>query len=261
MRTGLIAQKLGMTRVFTEDGTHVPVTLLYVENCQVVMQRTEERDNYTALQLGVGQAKVKNVTKPMRGHFAKAEVEPKRRLAEFRVDADALVDVGAEITAEHFVPGQKVDVSAVSIGKGFAGGMKRWGFKGLRASHGVSVSHRSLGSTGQCQDPGKVFKGKKMAGHMGAGRVTAQSLEVVQCDAETGLVVVKGGVPGPKKAYVLIRDAVKIAMPDDLPFPAAIRAVVAPEEVAPVEASQETAAVEESATASDGAADTNEKED
>src|SRR3984893_766506 len=179
MRTGLIARKLGMTRVFTDEGTHVPVTVLQIDNCQVVAVRTLEKDGYTALQLGVGAAKVKNVTKPQRGHFAKAKVEPKRRLVEFRVSEDALVEVGAEITAAHFVPGQYVDVVGTSIGKGFAGGMKRHNFSGLRATHGVSVSHRSLGSTGQRQDPGKTFKNKKMAGHLGAERVTTQSLEIV----------------------------------------------------------------------------------
>src|SRR3982751_298732 len=178
MRTGLIAQKLGMTRVFTDEGNHVAVTVLRVANCQVIAQRTQERDGYTAVQLGVGAAKVKNVTKPQRGHFAKAKVEPKAKLAEFRVSDDALVDVGAEITVAHFVPGQYVDVTGTSIGKGFAGGMKRWNFHGLRATHGVSVSHRSLGSTGQRQDPGKTFKNKKMAGHLGAARGTPQSLGI-----------------------------------------------------------------------------------
>src|SRR5213082_1155239 len=192
MRTGLIAQKLGMSRVFTEDGNHVAVTVLRVANCQVIAQRTQERDGYTALQLGVGAAKVKNVTKPQRGHFAKAKVEPKARVAEFRVSDDALVDVGAEITAAHFVPGQSVDVTGTSIGKGFAGGMKRWNFGGLRATHGVSVSHRSLGSTGQRQDPGKTFKNKKMAGHLGQETITTLNLTVWRVDAERGLILVKG---------------------------------------------------------------------
>src|SRR6267378_4834863 len=223
MRTGLIAQKLGMTRVFADDGNHVAVTVLRVANCQVVAQRTLDKDGYIALQLGVGAAKVKNVTKPQRGHFAKAKVEPKARLAEFRVSEDALVDVGAEITAAHFVAGQYVDVTGTSIGKGFAGGMKRHNFHGLRATHGVSVSHRSLGSTGQRQDPGKTFKGKKMAGHMGAVRVTTQSLEVISADAERGVLVVKGSVPGSPGGYVLVRDAAKRRMPDGLPFPAALR--------------------------------------
>src|SRR3954469_7433792 len=223
MRTGLIAQKLGMTRVFTDEGNHVAGTVLRVANCQVVAQRTQETDGYTALQLGVGAAKVKNVTKPQRGHFAKAKVEPKAKLAEFRVSEDALVDVGAEITAAHFIPGQYVDVTGTSIGKGFAGGMKRWNFGGLRATHGVSVSHRSLGSIGQRQDPGKTFKNKKMAGHLGAARVTTQSLQVVAADVERGLLMIKGAVPGSEGGWVLIKDAVKRKSPDGLPFPAALR--------------------------------------
>jgi len=223
MRTGLIAQKLGMSRVFTDEGNHVAVTVLRVENCQVVAQRTEQKDGYTALQLGVGAAKVKNVTKPQRGHFAAAKVEPKAKLAEFRVSEDALVPVGAEITAGHFLPGQYVDVTGTSIGKGFAGGMKRHNFGGLRATHGVSVSHRSLGSTGQRQDPGKTFKNKKMAGQMGNERVTTQSLEVVGADAERGILLIKGAVPGAEKGWVLIKDAVKRKAPDGLPYPAALR--------------------------------------
>ena len=224
MRTGLIAQKLGMSRVFNADGNHVPVTVLKVDNCQVVAVRTEEKDHYNAVQLGVGARKTKNVTKPQRGHFAKAKVEPKARLAEFRVSDDALVDIGAEITAEHFRPGQYVDVTGTSIGKGFAGGMKRHNFSGLRATHGVSVSHRSLGSTGQRQDPGKTFKNKKMAGHLGAARVTTQSLEIVAADAGRGLLMIKGSVPGSEGGWVLIKDAVKRKAPDGLPFPAAVRA-------------------------------------
>jgi large subunit ribosomal protein L3 len=223
MRTGLIAQKLGMSRVFTDEGNHVAVTVLRVDNCQVVAQRTEDKDGYTALQLGVGAAKVKNVTKPQRGHFAAAKVEPKAKLAEFRVSEDALVPIGAEITAAHFLPGQYVDVTGTSIGKGFAGGMKRHNFSGLRATHGVSVSHRSLGSTGQRQDPGKTFKNKKMAGQLGNERVTTQSLEVVSADAERGLLLIKGSVPGSDKGWVLIKDAVKRKAPDGLPFPAALR--------------------------------------
>src|ERR671938_2104498 len=223
MRTGLIAQKLGMTRVFTGEGNHVAVTVLRVDNCQVVAQRTPEKDGYTALQLGVSAAKVKNVTKPQRGNFAAAKVEPKAKLAEFRVSDDALVPVGSEITAAHFVPGQYVDVTGTSIGKGYAGGMKRHNFGGLRATHGVSVSHRSLGSTGQRQDPGKTFKNKKMAGQLGNERVTTQSLEVVQSDAERGLILIKGSVPGSENGWVLIRDAVKRKAPDGLPFPAALR--------------------------------------
>src|SRR5215472_5563963 len=223
MRTGLIAQKLGMTRVFTGEGNHVAVTVLRVANCQVVAQRTQEKDGYTALQLGVGAAKVKNVSKPQRGHFAKAKVEPKAKLAEFRVSEDGLVDVGAEITAAHFVPGQFVDVVGTSIGKGFAGAMKRHNFAGLRASHGVSISHRSHGSTGQRQSPGKTFKNKKMAGHLGAERVTTQSLEIVAADAERGVLMIKRSVPGSPGGYVLIKDAVKRKPPSHLPFPAALR--------------------------------------
>src|SRR5580693_5745745 len=236
MRTGLIAQKLGMTRVFADDGNHVAVTVLRVANCQVVAQRTLDKDGYVALQLGVGAAKVKNVTKPQRGHFAKAKVEPKARLAEFRVSEDALVDVGAEITAAHFVAGQYVDVTGTSIGKGFAGGMKRHNFHGLRATHGVSVSHRSLGSTGQRQDPGKTFKNKKMAGHLGAERVTTQSLQVVSADPARGVLMLRGAVHGSEGGWVLIRDAVKRAAPGDLPFPAALRGDDIPEETAPPEA-------------------------
>jgi large subunit ribosomal protein L3 len=223
MRTGLIARKLGMTRVFTDEGTHVPVTVLLVDNCQVVAVRTADRDGYTAVQLGVGTAKTKNVSKPQRGHFSKAKVEPKARLAEFRVSEDALLEVGAEITAAHFLPGHFVDVVGTSIGKGFAGAMKRHNFSGLRASHGVSVSHRSHGSTGQRQSPGKTFKNKKMAGHLGAERVTTQSLEVVAADADRGVLMIKGSVPGSPGGYVLIKDAVKRKASGELPFPAALR--------------------------------------
>jgi large subunit ribosomal protein L3 len=231
MRSGLIAQKLGMTRVFTDEGEHVPVTVLKVDNVQVVAVRTEESDGYTAVQLGAGTAKVKNVTKPQRGHFAKAKVEPKRKLVEFRVDADALIEVGAELSAAHFVPGQLVDVTGTTIGKGFAGGMKRWNFGGLRATHGVSVSHRSLGSTGNRQDPGKTFANKKMAGHLGSERVTTQNLKIVSVDEDRGLILVKGAVPGSEGGWVLVRDAVKRKTPEGLPFPAALRAK--PEAVAP----------------------------
>jgi len=223
MRTGLIAQKLGMTRLFTEDGTHVPVTVLRVDNCQVVAQRTAEKDGYTALQLGVGAAKVKNVTKPNRGHFAKAKVEPKAKLVEFRVSEDALVEIGAEITVGHFVAGQYVDVVGTSIGKGYAGGMKRHNFGGLRATHGVSISHRSLGSTGQRQSPGKTFKNKKMAGHLGAVRVTTQNLQVVAADVARGVLMLKGAVPGSEGGWVLVKDAAKRRAPEGLPFPAALR--------------------------------------
>ena len=244
MRTGLIAQKLGMSRVFTSEGNHVPVTVLRIDNCQVVAQRTQDKDGYTALQLGVGTAKVKNVTQPQRGHFAKAKVEPKAWLAEFRVSEDALVPVGAEITAAHFLAGQYVDVTGTSIGKGFAGGMKRHNFGGLRATHGVSVSHRSLGSTGQRQSPGKTFKNKKMAGHMGAARVTTQSLEIVVADAERGLLFVKGSVPGSEKGWVLIKDAVKKKPPDGLPFPAALRGDGSPGETAEPDGAPDGAAEE-----------------
>ena len=232
MRSGVIAQKLGMTRVFTEDGLHVPVTVLKIDACQVVDVRTEDKHGYNAVQLGWGTAKVKNVSKPMRGHFAKAKVEPKRKLVEFRVSADALLDIGAEITAEHFVPGQHVDVVGTSIGKGFAGAMKRHNFAGLEASHGVSVSHRSHGSTGNSQDPGRVFKGKKMAGHMGSIRVTGQNLEVVVTDVARGLVLVKGSVPGSKGGYVLVSDAKKKTLPESVPFPAGLRTAAAQDEAA-----------------------------
>jgi large subunit ribosomal protein L3 len=228
MRSGVIAQKLGMTRIYTEAGEHVPVTVLKVENCQVVAQRTVEKNGYTALQLGVGKAKVKNVSKPMRGHFAVAQVEPKRKLAEFRVSEENLIEVGAELTADHYVAGQHVDVVGTSIGKGFAGAMKRHNFGGGRATHGVSVSHRAHGSTGQCQDPGKVFKGKKMAGHLGSTRVTTQNLKVVKTDADRGLVLVQGAVPGSKGGWILIKDAVKKARPEGAPLPGAIRTADAP---------------------------------
>ena len=227
MRSGVIAKKVGMTRLFMEDGKQIPVTVLQLENLQVVDQRTEERDGYTAVQLGAGSAKAKRTSQAMRGHFAKANVAPKRKLAEFRVSADNLIEVGAEISAEHYVAGQKVDVAGTSIGKGFAGAMKRHNFGGLRASHGVSISHRSHGSTGQCQDPGKVFKGKKMAGHMGAVRVTTQNLEVVKTDADRGLIMVKGAVPGSKGGWVTVKDAVKKALPENVPFPAALKTAAA----------------------------------
>jgi large subunit ribosomal protein L3 len=236
MRTGLIARKLGMTRVFGDAGEHVPVTVLQIDGCQVVAQRTADKDGYTALQLGAGAAKVKNVNKPTRGHYAKAEVEPKQKLAEFRVADDAFVDVGAELLPSHFVPGQRVDVVGTSIGKGFAGAMKRHNFGGLRATHGVSISHRSHGSTGQCQDPGKVFKGKKMAGHMGDERVTVQNLTIVRTDDDKGIVLVEGGVPGAKGAWILLKDAVKKARNEEAPYPAAVRETAAPaEEEAPAE--------------------------
>ncbi|MBK8176094.1 MAG: 50S ribosomal protein L3 [Rhodospirillales bacterium] len=226
MRTGLIAQKLGMSRLFNGDGTHVPVSVLQMKGCQVVAQRTDDRDGYSALQLGVGTVKVKNVSKPERGHFAKAGVEPKRKLAEFRVDADMLVEVGAELTADHFVSGQLVDVTGFSIGKGFAGAMKRHNFGGLRATHGVSISHRSHGSTGNRQDPGKTFKGKKMAGHMGDRQVTVLNLEVVRTDVDRGLIMIRGAVPGAKGGWLLVRDAVKDKRPEAAPLPAAFRPAV-----------------------------------
>ena len=222
MRTGLLAKKLGMTRIFRDDGTHVPVTVLHVDNVQVVAARTEETDGYCAVQLGWGRAKVKNVSQPNKGHFAKAKVEPKAKLAEFRVDADALLAPGATLSAAHFVAGQIVDVSGTTKGKGFAGGMKRWNFSGLEASHGVSVSHRSLGSTGNRQDPGKTFKNKKMPGHLGQERVTTQNLEVAAVDAAKGLLMIKGAIPGAKGGYVLVRDAVKKARHADAPFPAGL---------------------------------------
>ena len=236
MRSGVIAKKLGMTRLFLEDGRQVPVTVLQLDNLQVVAQRTAERDGYSAVQLGAGTAKAKNVTAPMRGHFAAANVAPKRKIAEFRVSADNMIGVGEEITADHYAEGQFVDVAGTSIGKGFAGVMKRHNFGGLRASHGVSVSHRSHGSTGQCQDPGKVFKGKKMAGHMGAVRVTTQNLQVVRTDADRGLIMIKGAVPCTKGGWVTIKDAVKKPAPDNVPLPAGLKsAKAAPAAEAPTE--------------------------
>lgn len=224
MRTGVIAKKMGMTRLFQEDGRHVPVTVLSLEECQVVGARNQERDGYFAVQLGAGARKAKNVNKPQREAFAKAEVEPKARVAEFRVESeDALLPVGATITADHFIAGQMVDIQGVTQGKGFAGAMKRWGFGGMRASHGVSISHRAHGSTGQNQDPGKVFKGKKMAGHMGAKNRTQQNLEIVRTDAARGLIFVRGSVPGSKGGWLLVKDAVKVALPEGVPFPGAMR--------------------------------------
>jgi large subunit ribosomal protein L3 len=223
MRTGLIAKKLGMTRLYNEAGSHIPVTVMQIDACQVVSQRSEDKHGYTALQLGAVAGKAKHTSKALRGHFAKSNVEPKRKVMEFRVSPDNLIEVGAEMTAEHYVPGQYVDVTGVSIGKGFAGAMKRHNFGGLRATHGVSISHRSHGSTGQCQDPGKVFKGKKMAGHMGATRITTQNLEVVRIDTTRNLVLIKGAVPGAKGSFVMIRDAVKKALPEGAPTPGAFR--------------------------------------
>jgi large subunit ribosomal protein L3 len=242
MRTGVIAKKLGMTRLFQDDGRHVPVTVLALEGVQVVSVREQDRDGYTAVQLGAGSAKSKNVAKPQRGHFGKAEVEPKAVVHEFRVNADGLLDVGAEISADHYVAGQFVDIQGRTQGKGFAGGMKRWGFGGLRATHGVSVSHRSLGSTGQRQDPGKVFKNKKMAGHMGDKYRTQQNLEIVGTDVERGLIFVKGSVPGSKGGWLFVKDSVKVSRPEAAPFPAGLKAVANSNEApaaAPAEAAPE----------------------
>ncbi len=240
MRTGLIAQKMGMTRVFTPEGVNVPVTVLQMKDCQVVAVRSTGKDGYDAVQLGVAKAKPSRVSKPMRGHFAKAKVEPKRRLVEFRVSNDALLEVGQELSAAHFVAGQYVDVTGTSIGKGFAGAMKRHNFAGLRASHGVSVSHRSHGSTGNSQDPGRVFKGKKMAGHMGDRRVTSQNLEIVSIDEDRGLILIKGAVPGAEGGWVMVRDAVKRSAPEGVPFPAGLKSQ--PEAETPVEVAPEVAA-------------------
>ncbi|MBI5121641.1 MAG: 50S ribosomal protein L3 [Rhodospirillales bacterium] len=239
MRTGLIAQKLGITRIFAEDGAHVPVTVLKVTDCHVVANRTQDKDGYTAVQLGIGKAKVKNVNKPLRGHFAKAKVEPSKKLVEFRVSADALVPVGSEVLPSHFIAGQFVDVTGTSKGRGFAGVMQRWNFGGLEASHGVSISHRSHGSTGNRQDPGKTFKGKKMAGHWGDKRITTQNLKVVGADDAEGLLLISGNVPGAEGSWVLIKDAAKKKLPKDVPFPAAVKAAAA--EAAPAaEAAEET---------------------
>ena len=220
MRTGIVAKKVGMTRVFDEFGQHVPVSVLQVENLQVVGQRTQDKNGYTAVQLGYGNAKAKRVNKAQRAQYAKLNIAPKKKVVEFRVAEDALLEVGREIRANHFIPGQYVDVAAQTKGKGFAGGMKRWNFGGLEATHGVSISHRSHGSTGQCQDPGKVFKGKKMAGHLGDERVTQQNLEIVRVDEENNIILIKGAVPGAKNAYVEIRDANKQALPAEAPYPA-----------------------------------------
>ena len=254
LRSGVIAKKLGMTRLFMEDGRQVPVTVLQLDNLQVVAQRTSERDGYTAVQLDAGTAKVKRVSAPMRGHFAAANVAPKRKLVEFRVDAENLLPVGEEIIADHYFAGQFVDVTGTSIGKGFAGAMKRHNFGGLRASHGVSISHRSHGSTGQCQDPGRVFKGKKMAGHMGAARVTTQNLQVVRTDTDRGLIMVKGAVPGSKGGWVTVKDAVKKPFPDDAVLPAALRSAVAAADAAAAQAAAEAEAAAAAAAAAEAAA-------
>tara|TARA_R110002124_G_scaffold42292_1_gene130304 strand:+ start:448 stop:1320 length:873 start_codon:yes stop_codon:yes gene_type:complete len=238
LRSGIIAKKVGMTRLFMEDGKQIPVTVLQLEKLQVVAQRTADAHGYTAVQLGAGTAKAKRTSQAMRGHFAVAKVEPKRKVAEFRVDPDNLINVGEEITADHYFEGQFVDVCGTSIGKGFAGAMKRHNFGGLRATHGVSISHRSHGSTGQCQDPGKVFKGKKMAGHMGAVRVTTQNLQVVKTDSDRGLIMIKGAVPGSKGGWVTVKDAVKKPFPENAILPAALKS--AAEEAA--KAAEEAAA-------------------
>nr|WP_111299669.1 50S ribosomal protein L3 [Paracoccus saliphilus] len=270
LRTGVIAKKLGMTRLFLEDGRQVPVTVLQLDGLQVVAQRTAATDGYTAVQLGAGAAKAKRTTAAMRGHFAKASVAPKRKIAEFRVAEENLINVGEEITADHYFAGQFVDIAGTSIGKGFAGAMKRHNFGGLRASHGVSISHRSHGSTGQCQDPGKVFKGKKMAGHLGAVRVTTQNLQVVRTDADRGLIMVKGSVPGSKGGWVTIKDAVKKATPENVIYPAALKsaaeeakrladqaaAQAAAEEEAARKAAEEAAAAEQEAALQEAEAST-----
>src|SRR6201747_2538994 len=223
MRSVVIPQKRGLTREFTEAGEHVPVTVLRLAQCQVVAHRTKDKNGYVALQLGSGPRRANTMSKADRGYFGKANVEPKRKLAEFRVSEDAMIPVGAEITADHFVAGQFVDVCGISIGKGFAGGMKRWNFGGLRASHGVSISHRSIGSTGGRQDPGKTFKNKKMPGHMGVDRITTLNLKVMQLDVERGLILVEGAVPGAKGGWITVRDAVKKALPKDAPKPGKFR--------------------------------------
>lgn len=254
MRSGVIAQKVGMTRIFTDAGEHVPVTVLKLAQCQVIAHRTKEMNGYVAIQLGAGSRKVKNVSKAERGRFAVAKVEPKRKIVEFRVSDDAVIPVGAEITADHFIVGQFVDVTGTSIGKGFAGPMKRWNFRGLRASHGVSISHRSHGSTGGRQDPGKTFKNKKMAGHMGVERVTTLNLRVVQTDTERGLILVEGAVPGAKGGWITVRDAVKKKLPKDAPKPGKFREVAAEaEKPAKAKASAET--VDQPAEANDKAAE------
>ena len=256
LRSGVIARKVGMTRLFMEDGRQVPVTVLQMDTLQVVAQRTPERDGYSAVQLGAGTAKVRRVSRAMRGHFAAAKVEPKRKVAEFRVAPENMIGVGEEITANHYAEGQFVDVSGVSIGKGFAGAMKRHNFRGLRASHGVSISHRSHGSTGQCQEPGKVFKGKKMAGHMGAARVTTQNLQVIKTDVDRGLIMVKGAVPGAKGGWVSISDAVKKPLPEAAPLPAGLRSnAKAAEETAAEDTAAEDMAAEDTAAAESTAAE------
>ncbi|SIT90020.1 LSU ribosomal protein L3P [Yoonia rosea] len=265
LRTGLIAKKVGMTRLFMEDGRQIPVTVLALENLQVVAQRTPETNGYTAVQLGAGNAKAKRTSKAMRGHFAAAKVEPKRKVAEFRVAPENMINVGETLTANHYFEGQYVDVSGTSIGKGFAGAMKRHNFGGLRATHGVSVSHRSHGSTGQCQDPGKVFKGKKMAGHMGSARVTTQNLQVVKTDADRGVIMVKGAVPGSKGGWVTIKDAVKKPTPENVIYPAGLQSMDEEakrlsEEAAAAAAAEEAAAAKAAAEAEQAALEAAEAE-
>jgi large subunit ribosomal protein L3 len=259
MRSGVIAKKIGMTRLFMDDGKQIPVTVLQLDNLQVVAQRTNDKHGYTAVQLGAGEAKAKRTSQAMRGVFSAAGVTPKRKLVEFRVDEDKLIDVGEEIIADHYFEGQFVDVAGTSIGKGFAGGMKRHNFGGLRASHGVSISHRSHGSTGQCQNPGKVFKGKKMAGHMGSVRVTTQNLQVVKTDSDRGLIMIKGAVPGPKGGWVVVKDAVKKPVPENVILPAALmsskREAQRLAEEAAAQAEAEAKAAEEAAAAEQAAAE------
>ncbi|WP_292285744.1 50S ribosomal protein L3 [Marivita sp.] len=260
MRSGIIAKKVGMTRLFMEDGRQVPVTVLQLDKLQVVAQRTADTHGYSAVQLGTGSIKAKRVSKAMRGHFAAASVEPKRKVAEFRVASDNLINVGEEITADHYFEGQFVDVCGTSIGKGFAGGMKRHNFRGLEATHGVSISHRSHGSTGQCQDPGKVFKGKKMAGHMGAAKVTTQNLQVVKTDADRGIIMIKGAVPGSKGGWVTVKDAVKKPTPENVILPAALKSA-AEEAKRLAEEAAAQAAAEEAAAAEAAAAEAAEAEE
>jgi large subunit ribosomal protein L3 len=255
LRSGVIAKKVGMTRLFMEDGKQIPVTVLQLDKLQVVAKKTSDSDGYSAVQLGAGTAKAKRTSAPMRGHFAKANVEPKRKLVEFRVDAENLLDVGEEIIADHYFEGQFVDVTGTSIGKGFQGAMKRWNFGGLRATHGVSISHRSHGSTGQCQDPGRVFKGKKMAGHMGAAKVTTQNLQVVKTDSGRGLIMIKGAVPGSKGGWVTVKDAVKKPFPENAILPAALASAAAEAAKAAEEAAAAAAAEAEAAAAEAAAAE------
>ena len=250
MRTGVIAKKLGMTRFFDEAGQHVPVTVLSLEGCQVTAQRTQDKDGYVALQLGAGAKKAKNTSKAMRGHFAKAQVEPKRVVAEFRVDEANLVDVGAEFSADHFVAGQKVDIQGLTVGKGFAGAMKRWNFGGMRATHGVSVSHRAHGSTGNRQDPGRTFPGKKMAGHLGQETVTTLNVTIWKVDAERGLILVKGSVPGTEGSFVKVRDAIKGSLPEAAPKPAGLKKAASN---APAPAEQEAEAAPAAEASTEGA--------